>query len=153
MRLHKENEKLEAYLHSNFEIFPEGAGGEGAQNANLERWTEGHTYTPRASYGWGAARCRGGGAYLLTSPDHTLLKEALKRAIERLARKDHARFNQDDILLVKAVTDWVIQDMIKLKAAQDMNEVSALYLQGARDMVRLGRVALEVDNDDKEGDL
>lgn len=76
LRLHKINGKIEVYLHSNFEMFPEGAEGEGAQNANLERWTEGHTYIPRASYGRGAARCRGGGAYLLTSPGHTLLKEA-----------------------------------------------------------------------------
>ena len=90
-------------------------------------------------------------AHMSRAPKSAL--KALKRALERLARKDHARFNQEDILLVKAVADWVIQDMMRLKGAQSMSEISDLYLQATRDMVRLGRVALEVDNDDKEGDL
>lgn len=90
-------------------------------------------------------------AHMSRAPKSSL--NALKRALERLARKDHARFNQEDILLVKAVADWVIQDMMRLKGAQSMSEISDLYLQATRDMVRLGRVALEVDNDDKEGDL
>lgn len=78
---------------------------------------------------------------------------ALKLCLERLLKDDPRELPSDDLHLVKAVADWVIQDMIKLKAAQDMNEVSALYLQGARDMVRLGRVALEPDNDDEEVEL
>lgn len=88
--------------------------------------------------------------YMNTVPKSAL--KALKRAIERLSCKEHARFNQDDIYLVKAVADWVIQDMIKLKSAQNMSEISELYLQATRDMVRLGRVALEADNDEEEGD-
>lgn len=75
LRLHKINGKIEAYLRSDSKIFSELAEGKVAQDTDLEKWTEGHTYTPRPHYGIGQ-RCRGGGAYLLTTPNHTLLKEA-----------------------------------------------------------------------------
>lgn len=76
--------------------------------------------------------------------------EALKHCLDRLLKEKPYKLPFDDIHLAKAVADWVIQDMIKLKAAQDMNEVSELYLQGTRDMVRLGRIALERENDNEE---
>lgn len=46
-----------------------------------------------------------------------------------------------------------LERLLKLKATRGINEVDALYLQKTRDMVRLGRMALEPKNDDEEVEL
>jgi hypothetical protein len=123
--LHKINGKIEIYLHSNFEMFSKVLEGEAAQNANLERWTEGHTYTPRTIYGMGAARCRGGGAYLLTTPDHTLLKEAaeLWPILEELLSPTRISAGADRCLNVPSsaplsdVIAWVHPIAVRVKGA------------------------------------
>lgn len=73
MKLKKIKLKIDTYLSVQSDKFSEPLVGEVAQNVDLEKWTHGHTYKPRA---YGVARCRGGGAYLLAPPDHTILKEA-----------------------------------------------------------------------------
>lgn len=60
-----------------------------------------------------------------------------------------------DLDLIRAVARWVAQDLTKMSEARSTHEVSALYLQAARDMVRLGRVALAPleQIEDEKGDL
>ena len=75
--------------------------------------------------------------------------EALNKLLDR------GYISERDLGLIRAVAHWVAQDLAKMSEAKSAYEVSALYLQAARDMVRLGRVALAPleQIEDGEGDL
>lgn len=122
MKLKKIKVKIDAYLSIQSEKISELLVGEGAQNVDLEEWTGGHIYKPRAC---GVARCRGGGAYLLTTPDHTLLKEAaeLWPILEELLSPTRISAGADRCLNVPSsaplsdVIAWVHPIAVRVKGA------------------------------------
>lgn len=62
--------KIEALLSHKVGVY-ERLASETAQQINLDEWITDHTFKPHLAAGTGLSICRGGGAYIKTSPDHT----------------------------------------------------------------------------------
>ena len=62
--------KVEALLSQKVGVY-ESLDLETAQQINLDEWIADHTFRPHSAAGVGLSRCRGGGAYIKASPDHT----------------------------------------------------------------------------------
>ena len=76
-------------------------------------------------------------------PSEQVIERSPIKAHEALsALIDQGSISERDLDLIKAVAQWIAQDLNKINEAQSVYEVGLIYLQAARDMVRLGRVAL-----------
>jgi hypothetical protein len=76
-------------------------------------------------------------------PSEQTIERSPVKAHEALsALIDQGSISERDLDLIKAVAQWIAQDLNKINEAQSVYEVGLIYLQAARDMVRLGRVAL-----------
>ena len=88
-------------------------------------------------------------------PSEQVIERSPIKAHEALsALIDQGCISERDLDLIKAVAQWIAQDLNKINEAQSVHEVGVLYLQAARDMVRLGRVALSPlrqTTDEEEG--
>ena len=62
--------KIEALLSQKVGVY-ERLAPEAAQQINLDDWIKDHAFKPHLAAGTGWSICRGGGAYIKPSPDHT----------------------------------------------------------------------------------